>query len=207
MKNKEIRAMPTMLEIKKDETKEDEYIVEGKAISFNSPTVLFSDKDSEYREVITPEAINETTSMDDVVFLYDHEGRVLARTTNGTLEVSKQEDGVYIKADLSLTKAGRDLYEEIKVGLVTKMSFGFMVDDDKYDNLSEDGKDVIVRTVKSFSRIVDVSAVSIPAYNSTEISVRNFEDAKKDIEKIREREEEKRKLKEKQLELALRFKK
>jgi phage head maturation protease len=72
----------------------------------------------------------------------------------------------------------RKLYEEIKGGYTTKMSFGFIVKTDErkseYDH--EYNKTVVLRTITAISKLYDVSAVSIPANDATEISARSFSD-------------------------------
>lgn len=111
--------------------------------------------------------------LSDVIFQYDHEGRVFARTSNGTLQVTPDEKGLFIRADLSKSAAAKELFEEIRAGLITKMSFGFMV---AQDHAEDDG---FTRVIDRFSRIYDVSAVSLPANDNTAIgiSARGFFDA------------------------------
>ena len=114
--------------------------------------------------------------MTDVIMQYDHEGRVFARNANGTLEVTPDEKGLYVRADLSGTEAGRELYDEIKGGYTTKMSFGFRVAEDVRENkeIHETGRIEVTRKITKISKLYDVSAVSIPANDATEISARNF---------------------------------
>ena len=99
---------------------------------------------------------------------YDHEGKVLARMSNGTLIVEPDAHGLFIAADLSGSQAARDLYEEISNGLVTRMSWAFSVGADEYDR---DSKTTTITRVK---KVYDVSAVSLPADPNTEISARNL---------------------------------
>jgi hypothetical protein len=144
-----------------------ELIAEGYAAKFNSPTVLFEVDGVEYREVIDPGAFNGA-DMSDVIFNYDHAGKVLARNSNGTLDLTTDNVGLHIKARLHGTKEGRELHEEIDGGYVTKMSFRFTVAEERYDRASR------TRTIVRFKKIYDVSAVSIPAYDDTSISARSF---------------------------------
>ena len=99
---------------------------------------------------------------------YDHQGKVLARLSNGTLGIEPTEKGLFIYADLSKSQEARELYEEIKNGLVTKMSWAFTVADEKYD------KETRTRIIKRIKKVYDVSAVSIPANDGTIISARSF---------------------------------
>ena len=130
-----------------------EYYVEGYASTFNDPYVLFEDFDgTKYIEVISPDAFREA-DMSDVILQFDHAGRVYARMSNGTLIVEPDEHGLFIAADLSRSQGARDLFEEIKAGLITRMSWAFTVAADE---------------------VFDVSAVSLPADPNTEISARNL---------------------------------
>ena len=150
------------------EAREDGYIVEGYASTFE-PYVLWQDGDTEVREQIDPHAF-DNAKMDDVIFMYDHEGRVYARQSNGTLELSIDEHGLKVRADLSKTEGSRELYEEIKSGMINQMSFAFSIAEDEYDKKER------LRTVRSVRRVYDVSAVSIPANPGTEIAARNYFD-------------------------------
>lgn len=155
----------------------DEMIVEGYATTFNDPYELYNSGDYIVEEQIDSRAFDEC-DMNDVIFQYNHEGRVFARTSNNTLEVVPDEKGLHIRANLGGTEIGRELYEEIKGGYTTKMSFGFRVGEDSrtvtedYDN----NVTVVLRSVTKVSKLYDVSAVSIPANSGTEISARNFAD-------------------------------
>jgi HK97 family phage prohead protease len=145
-----------------------EFYVEGYASTFNDPYVLFEDWDgNEYREIISPDAFKDA-DMSDVLMQYDHEGKVLARMSNGTLVVEPDAHGLFVAADLSGSQAARDLYEEISNGLVTRMSWAFSVGADEYDR---DSKTTTITRVK---KVYDVSAVSLPADPNTEISARNL---------------------------------
>ena len=150
------------------EGQEPEMIVEGKAVSFNSPTVLFEIDGVEYSEQIDDRAF-EDAKMDDVIFNYNHGGKVMARTRNNTLELEIRDDGLYIRANLSGTEEGRKLYEEIKGGYIDRMSFRFSIREEAYDSQNH------MWTVRRVKRLYDVSAVDIPAYDDTSIEARkNF---------------------------------
>lgn len=146
----------------------DEMIVEGYASTFE-PYVMYSDGDVDYSERIDPHAFDEA-DMSDVIMQYDHEGRVYARQSNGTLELSVDDHGLKIRADLSKTEGARKLYEDIREGMVTQMSFAFTVREDAYD------KSTRTRNILKINRLYDVSAVSIPANPGTEISARSYFD-------------------------------
>jgi hypothetical protein len=112
--------------------------------------------------------------MADVIMQYDHEGRVFARKSNGTLEVAPDEKGLHIRADLGGTELGRQLYEEIRGGYTNKMSFGFTVSKQERTEEQVEAKTIVHRKITGIKKLYDVSAVSLPANDATEISARNF---------------------------------
>ena len=148
-------------------------IVEGYATTFNEPYVLWADDDYEISEQISDRAFDQT-DMSDVIMQYDHAGRVFARTSNGTLQLTADDHGLRVRADLGGTEIGRQLYEEIKGGYTSKMSFGFAVESDERLIANEDGKTTVLRTITGIRKLYDVSAVSLPANNATEISARSW---------------------------------
>lgn len=148
-------------------------IVEGYATTFNEPYVLWADDEYEISEQISDRAFDQT-DMSDVIMQYDHAGRVFARTSNDTLQLTADDHGLRVRADLGGTEIGRQLYEEIKGGYTSKMSFGFTVESDERLISNEDGKTTVLRTITGIRKLYDVSAVSLPANNATEISARSW---------------------------------
>ena len=113
-----------------EEGQEEKKVVEGYASTFNDPYVLWDDKWVTYREQISPKAFDET-DMKDVIMQYDHQGRVFARTSNNTLDLAIDDIGLLMdRGYLGGTDIGRQLYQEIRGGYTTKMSFGFRVQED-----------------------------------------------------------------------------
>lgn len=158
--------------------------VKGYATTFGNAYVLYSDNDYEIREIMAPEAFDDA-DISDVIMQYNHEGRVFARVSNGTLSVNTDEVGLAIEADLGGTELGRQLYEEIRGGYTDKMSIGFKVDReaDTWTQENADGKVIETRTINRVIKLYDVSAVSIPANDATSISVRALVDG--EIERLR----------------------
>lgn len=186
-----------------------EKIVEGYATTFNQPYELFRNtwggETYIFLEQVDSQAFSET-DMSDVIMQYNHEGRVFARTSNGTLGLEADMKGLHIRADLGGTEIGRQLYEEIDGGYTDKMSFGFRVGKDKVDRTEERNEETgvvivtVMRTILSISKLYDVSAVSIPANDATSISARNFCDGviaeiKEEFLAQEKRERQKRKIK------------
>lgn len=167
----EIRALDPVDE-------QQEMIVEGRAIVYESPTVLYEIDGRKYYEVIARGALNDA-DLRDVPFKYNHSDNVMvmARTRNKTLELIPDEQGLLVRAKLANTTAGRDLYELIRRGDVDKMSFAFTVGEDSYD------RDTRTRRILKFKRIWDVSAVDTPAYQDTHISARSWFEAQAEAER------------------------
>ena len=156
----------------------EEFKVSGYATTFDDPYVLYEDKDMVIREIVDHDALKDA-DMSDVIMQYDHEGRVFARTSNNTLTIEPDAHGLSMSADLGGTSIGRGLFEEIKGGYTTKMSWGFSVNRDRDEWTSEtapDGRSLETRRIKSVKKVYDVSAVSLPANDATVISARNLAD-------------------------------
>ena len=151
-------------------------VVEGYATTFNMPYELWRDKEMTVNEQVDRNAFAET-DMSDVIMQYDHEGRVFARIANGTLEIEPDEHGLKIRANLGGTEIGRQLFEEIEGGYTNKMSFGFTVTgEERRTSKDADGHITVLRTITKIGKLFDVSAVSLPANDATEISARSVGD-------------------------------
>ena len=153
---------------------EEGYVVEGYATTFDQDYELYDG----YNERIARSAMNDA-DMSDVIFLYDHAGLVMARQRNNTLAVSCDDHGLFVHADLGGSQQGRDLHEAIKNGLVDRMSWAFTVAEDgwDYDPVSR------TATITRISKVFDVSAVSRPANEYTEIAARSYFDGVIEAEK------------------------
>ena len=130
-------------------------IADGYATTFNQPYLLYDFGDYKVYEQIDSRAFDDC-DMSDVIMQYDHRGRVFARTSNKTLELNPDN-------------IGHQLYEEIKGGYTTKMSFGFVVGEQKseYVEDKEHNTVTVTRTITKIRKLYDVSAVSIPANDAT----------------------------------------
>ena len=171
-RNMELRAISD-----KDDKKE--YRVSGYSAMFNQPFVLYRDKwggqEIEVREQVDSHAFDEA-DMSDVIFNLNHEGRVFARLSNNTLKLNIEEKGLHVDAYLGGTEEGRKIHEEIEGGYLTKMSYRFSVEDDKWEEFTEGEKRVYLRTITKMRKLYDVSVVSIPADDHTSISARSVFD-------------------------------
>lgn len=172
-------------DVEGDVEQKEEYIVEGYATTFNDPYPMFEVEGVTYSEQIDRDALRDA-DMSDVLFLYNHAGMVFARISNGTLEVSANERGLYVRADLGKTEQSRQMYEQIKAGMVTQMSWAFTIekDGDTYD------EETHTRTISRVAKVYDVSAVAYPANPNTDISARAYFDGVIEEEQKRRRDRE-----------------
>lgn len=162
-----------------------EKTVSGYATTFNQPYELYRMAYDGVVYIVNEQVDRnafDDTDLRDVIMQYDHEGRVFARTSNGTLELDPDDHGLHIRANLGGTELGRQLFEEIEGGYTTKMSFGFRVGKDKREETEERDEETgvrtitVLRTILSISHLYDVSAVSLPANDATSISARSYGD-------------------------------
>ena len=150
------------------------YEVEGYATTFGTAYELYDG----YYERIDEHALDDA-DMSDVIFQLNHKDAPLARLRNRTLEISIDQHGMKVRADLGGSQAGRDLHEAIKNGLVDRMSWGFTVAPDGW----EYDPDTRTSTITKVKKVYDVSAVSIPANGGTEIHARSYIDGVIDAER------------------------
>jgi uncharacterized protein len=129
-----------------------------------------------FREVLAPGAFTETLKTADVRAYFDHDrGRVLGRSTAGTLRLKEDAKGLAVEIDLPDTSDGRDVRTLIERGDISGMSFGFIVTRQEWDETG----DVPLRTIHEVE-LIEVSIVSEPAYDGTSIALRSLDDARKE---------------------------
>lgn len=150
--------------------------IRGHAAVFNSLSEPLNAGNGQFRERIMPGAFADALQRDDVRALINHKGElILGRMQAGTLRVHEDGVGLAVEIDPPETQYARDLVESIRRGDITQMSFGFSVT--KEGQAWERGSDgVAVRTIKSVSRLLDVSVVTFPAYPQTDVAVRSLEE-------------------------------
>lgn len=170
--NLEIRALNTV-------EKTEENIVEGYALKFNTESRNLGG----FIETITPEAL-EGVDLSDVRCFLDHDSsKLLGRTSSGTLKLNVDETGLYFRCILPNTSVGRDAMELVTRGDLNQCSFGFTVEQDKWTK----GTDIMMRSINKIGSLFEISLVSIPAYDDTDVRVatRSLEEAVNEIEKQR----------------------
>ena len=141
---------------------DDKMILEGYAIVFDSPATHYG-----FTEIIARGAL-DGADMKDVPLRYNHNDTwlILARTRNNSLQLTVDDKGLFIRAELIDTQTNRDVYKSVGAGLLDKMSFAFTTDKDEWDY--ENDK----RTVLKIEKLYDVSVVDTPFYDDTEIYAR-----------------------------------
>ena len=152
---------------------DSEYYAEGYAARYE-PYVLYETEDGPIYERFERGCF-DNCDLSDVIYQLNHQGTVMARQSNGSLIVEADEIGLFTAVDLGRTAAARAHYEEINAGMITKMSWGFILGDHYYDR---ENRTIVHRTVK---KVFDVSGVSIPANQNTEINARSWGDGVIDL--------------------------
>ena len=166
------------LEIRKAEQRDGEeknYIVEGYATTFGDTYELYRDGNYIVKETVDRNAF-KNTDMSDVVFQINHEGRVYARTRNGSIQLDMDDHGLHHRTDLGLTSSSRSVFEDVDAGLYDRMSFAFTVTNDSYTEEEQaDGTIILTRTILDVGKLYDISVVDFPANPNTAISARTKE--------------------------------
>lgn len=149
-------------------------VVEGYATKWNE-YLLYEEDGYRVYERFDPHAFDKC-DLNDIIMQLNHEGRVYARGGNGTLKVAPDDTGLHMTAFLGGTEEGRKIFEEIKGGYLTKMSHAFRKKTDKREVIEnhETGGVEVHRTILEVAKEYDVSVVSLPANDATEISARNL---------------------------------
>lgn len=171
----EIRAFN--FDVRADQNDEHGHFLTGQPIVYNERTDL-----GWYDEIIDDGALSET-DLRDVRFLVNHNTDMipLARSrnnnANSTMQLEVMEGrGMSIRVDLDTENNAdaRSLYSAVERGDITGMSFMFLVDEDSWEEIDTDHP---TRHIRSISRVLEVSAVTFPAYEATSIQTRGLSEA------------------------------
>lgn len=167
---KALESRSYSFEIRAEENEDKANVITGRPIVYDSRT----DIDGLFEEVIERGAL-KNTDLTDVRFLVNHDvskiplARSRKNTKNSTMQLTADDDGLGIRVTLDTENntEARNLYSAIKRGDITGMSFMFGIDKEEWENLESDYP---TRHIKSISTVVEVSAVTFPAYESTSIT-------------------------------------
>lgn len=166
------RAFNFEMRAENDEKNGD--FVTGRPIVYDSMTDL-----GYFNEVIERGALDKA-NLKDVRFLVNHDtskiplARSRNNNENSTMQMEVDSEGMKIRVNLDTENntEARNLYSAIKRGDITGMSFMFSIDKEEWVDLESDHP---TRHIKSIGQVLEVSAVTFPAYESTEISARDKE--------------------------------
>ena len=172
MKNKnELQRRSYAFEVRAEKDDQGGSIIEGRPIVYGQRTDL-----GFFYEIIERGALAET-NLRDVRFLVNHDtsklplARSRRNNKNSTMQLTVDDDGMGIRAllDTENNADARSLYSAVQRGDITGMSFMFSIDDEEWENLESDHP---TRHIRKIGTVVEVSAVTFPAYEQTEISTR-----------------------------------
>lgn len=151
----------------------------GYAAMFNSETVIAG----YFREKIAPGAFRDAIKNDDVRALFNHDPNyVLGRTANDTLTLKEDKQGLHYDVTLNMNDPDAvRVHAKVQRGDVTGSSFGFVVEEEKWQEPAKDSRDLPLRTILKAS-LFDVSPVTYPAYDSTTVSARSRSHAESLVE-------------------------
>ena len=175
MNEKPLEKRSYNFEIRAQKTEERGNIITGRPVVYNSVTDM-----GYYDETIESGAL-DLTDLTDVRFLVNHDTKMIplarSRRNNGnsTMQLSVDELGLnidYISLDVENNSTSRALYSAVERSDISGMSFMFSIDDEEWENLESDHP---TRRIKKIGTIVEVSAVTFPAYGSTIIDARSKE--------------------------------
>lgn len=186
-KNKPLEQRSYNFEVRAEESDQGN-IITGRPIVYNSRTDL-----GWFDEIIEPGALNNT-DLTDVRFLVNHDtskiplARSRRNNGNSTMQLTTDNDGLGIRVTLDTenNSEARSLYSAVQRGDISGMSFMFGIRDEEWEDLDSDHP---TRHIKDISTVVEVSAVTFPAYESTEINARSkeaLENARSAVETARQ---------------------
>jgi len=147
----------------------DKQVIEGHAAVFGVKS-----HDLGFREIIQPGAFADAVMSDDVRFLLNHRGLPIARTKSGTLRLTEDVKGLAFRAELDPKDPDvQRLVPKVRRGDLSEMSFAFGVRDrDKDEKWYRENGELVRSLLKV--QLFDVSAVSFPAYPSTDLNARSY---------------------------------
>ncbi|WOQ72338.1 HK97 family phage prohead protease [Bacillus stratosphericus] len=163
---KEIRAIQEG-SLKATEETDKGRMITGYALKFGTRSQNLGG----FIETIEKRAL-QNADMSDVRALIDHDpSKILGRTKAGTLKLTVDDIGLRFELSLPNTQYANDLYENLRLGNISNCSFGFHLAKNG-DSFKRDEKSGLpLRSLTNISRITDVSIVTYPAYEDTDVSI------------------------------------
>ncbi len=165
MSEKEIR----FAELEDMEYRDDDLSISGYAITYGKTSVTLGGSNG-FKEIISERAL-DGVDLSNVHLYYQHnDDNMLANTKSGTMSLENTNKGLYFRANMADTTLGKDVYKLIKRGDLSAMSFGFQIASDSWD-MSQVPE---VRTVNKIDKLLELSVVSNPAYETSSVSTRSL---------------------------------
>lgn len=173
MPRKELERRAYSFDVKTESNEEGD-IITGRPIVYNSRTDL-----GYFDEIIESGALDQA-DLTDVRFLVNHDvskiplARSRRNNGNSTMQLTPDQNGlgIEVKLDTENNAEAKALRSAVQRGDISGMSFMFSVDDEEWENLESDHP---TRHIRKIGSVVEVSAVTFPAYESTEIYARSKE--------------------------------
>lgn len=169
MQKTDIRSLDGPVEIR--EAEGGGMVATGYAALFNTPTEI----GGAWIETIERGAFASSLNSDVIALVQHDYGRVIGRTTAGTLRLAEDERGLRVEIDLPDTSDGRDLAVQLRRRDIKGMSFGFRATHDEWDETVSPPR----RTIRDLE-LIEVSACVRPAYPDTELGLRSLEASRKE---------------------------
>ena len=186
-KAKEMLRRNYAFEVRAEQDDKHGAIITGTPIVYESKTDLF-----DFFEIIDRGALDKA-DLTDVRFLVNHDtskiplARSRRNNENSTMQLSVDKDGMKIRVDLDIENnaEAKALYSAVQRGDITGMSFMFAIREDSWEDLDTDKP---TRHIRAIDTVVEVSAVTFPAYEETDIQARNkkaLENARQTLDSVR----------------------
>lgn len=169
--NNPLQRRSYSFEVRADRDEQGGSIITGRPIVYDSMTDL-----GWFNEIIERGALNKT-NLQDVRFLVNHDtskiplARSRKNNKNSTMQLTVDDEGMAIRVTLDTENNAdaRSLYSAVQRGDISGMSFMFSIEREEWEELESDHP---TRRIKEIGTVVEVSAVTFPAYEQTEISTR-----------------------------------
>ncbi|WP_459576559.1 HK97 family phage prohead protease [Companilactobacillus alimentarius] len=167
----ELRATPTEVKIRSAEDGKESRTIEGYALKFNKRSQPLMG--GYFVETLDSHCLDDA-DMSNVVATFNHDESKLLGRSGVNLTLTKDDVGLRFKIDLPNTTLANDVLEEVRMGILSQCSFAFTLpNDDDADVWSRSNEDdaEYKRTILAIDKLYDVSVVTTPAYEDTNVSV------------------------------------
>ncbi|MGL5068448.1 MAG: HK97 family phage prohead protease [Sarcina sp.] len=181
--NRELRQIENLnIEVRADE-ESNKRTIGGYAVKYNSPTLIVDRWGDKFLEEVSVGAFDESLNAKRQKGLWNHESsKPLGSVKSGTLRFNSDITGLNYDIDVPNNTWGNDVFESVQRGDVDGSSFGFICLENKWSKVMHEGEEIYKRSIIK-AELLEVSPCTFPAYDSSEIGCRSFENFKKELEK------------------------